>query len=184
VEVRPLLVTTLAGPEAPVHVAVSPVGVVRVQVGGDLDGFRASLPEHAPATAAAMQRWSAIRDHIAAAIAGDPVDLARIPLDLSGRSAWDAAVLRAGQGLGWGETASYGEIARRAGSPRAARAAGSAIRRCDLDVVVPCHRVIAADGTLGGYGGERDGPAEREGALERKRALLLREGRTVPRRRR
>jgi methylated-DNA-[protein]-cysteine S-methyltransferase len=49
--------------------------------------------------------------------------------------------------------------------------------RNPLTLIVPCHRVIAADGTLGGYGG--DGPFEREHSLERKRELLLREGVTV-----
>lgn len=181
---RPLLVTTLAGPAGPVHVAVSGDGVVALRVGGDMKPFRALLPQHGPPDRAATARWAAIRADVVAAIEGLAVDLAAIPLDLRHRSAWDAAVLRAVQGVGWGETASYGEIARRAGSPSAARAAGSAIRRCDLDVVVPCHRIIAADGTLGGYGGDRDGPGERDEAIERKQALLLREGRTVPRRRR
>ena len=181
---RPLVVTTVAGPDGPAHVAVSAVGVVALQVGGDLDGFRATLPVHGPPDRGARARWAAIRSDVLAAIEGVPLDLTAIPLDLAHRPAWDAAVLRAVQGLGWGETASYGEIARRAGSPRAARAAGSAIRRCELDAVVPCHRVIAADGTLGGYGGDGLDAAGQDDALERKRALLLREGRTVPRRHR
>ena len=63
------------------------------------------------------------------------------------------------------------------GAPRAARAVGGAVGRNPIALLVPCHRVIAADGTLGGYGG--DGPADRAEALERKRALLLREGVTV-----
>ncbi len=79
--------------------------------------------------------------------------------------------------VAWGQTASYGEIARRVGAPRAARAVGGAVRRNPVSMVVPCHRIIAADGTIGGYGG--DGPAERAEALERKRELLLREGITV-----
>ena len=62
----------------------------------------------------------------------------------------------------WGETASYGEIARRVGAPRAARAVGGAVGRNPVSLIVPCHRVIAADGTLGGYGG--DGPFERRRA--------------------
>jgi methylated-DNA-[protein]-cysteine S-methyltransferase len=53
----------------------------------------------------------------------------------------------------YGETISYGELARRVGNPNAARAVGLANGRNPVAVIVPCHRVIAADGSLGGYGG-------------------------------
>ena len=77
----------------------------------------------------------------------------------------------------WGATASYGEIARRIGAPRAARAVGGALGRNPIGLLIPCHRVIAADGTIGGYGG--DGWGSREERLAIKRDLLLREGVTV-----
>ena len=54
----------------------------------------------------------------------------------------------------YGDTISYAELAKRVGQPGAARAVGSANGRNHIGIVVPCHRVIAADGTLGGYGGE------------------------------
>ena len=53
----------------------------------------------------------------------------------------------------YGETISYGELARRVGNPRASRAVGSANGANPLPIVIPCHRVIAGDGTLGGFGG-------------------------------
>ncbi len=56
----------------------------------------------------------------------------------------------------YGSTISYGELAARAGSPRAARAAGSACARNPIAIVIPCHRVIAADGGIGGFGGRTD----------------------------
>ena len=62
----------------------------------------------------------------------------------------------------YGETISYGELARRIGNPRAVRAVGLANGRNPLSIIVPCHRVIGANGTLTGYGG----------GLERKRKLL------------
>lgn len=62
----------------------------------------------------------------------------------------------------YGATATYAEIARRIGNPRAVRAVGLANGRNPISIVVPCHRVIGADGTLTGYGG----------GLERKRFLL------------
>jgi len=66
------------------------------------------------------------------------------------------------RGVPYGETASYGDIARRVGSPRAVRAVGLANKCNPIAIVVPCHRVIGADGSLTGYGG----------GLERKRFLL------------
>lgn len=62
----------------------------------------------------------------------------------------------------YGRTASYGDIAQRIGCPRAVRAVGLANKRNPIAIVVPCHRVIGADGSLTGYGG----------GLERKRFLL------------
>lgn len=64
------------------------------------------------------------------------------------RSVW-----RQLQGIPYGETISYGELARRVGSPKASRAVGSANGKNPLPIVIPCHRVIAGDGTLGGFGG-------------------------------
>ena len=55
--------------------------------------------------------------------------------------------------ISYGETISYGELARRIGKPTASRAVGAANGRNPLAIVVPCHRVIGADGTLTGYGG-------------------------------
>jgi methylated-DNA-[protein]-cysteine S-methyltransferase len=75
-----------------------------------------------------------------------------------------------------GTTISYAELARRAGgSPSAARAAGQAMRRNPLAVIVPCHRVVASGGSLYGYSGSRD-PAGPELAI--KRTLLELEGAT------
>lgn len=68
-----------------------------------------------------------------------------------------------------GETITYGELARRIGC-RSAQAVGQALKRNPFAPEVPCHRVVAADGSLGGYNGERGGEM-----LERKRALLVAE---------
>lgn len=88
-----------------------------------------------------------------------------LPLALRGtpfqRRVWTAL-----QEIPWGETASYADIARGVGSPKGMRAVGGANGRNPIAIIVPCHRVIAADGTLGGYGG----------GLERKRFLLELEG--------
>jgi methylated-DNA-[protein]-cysteine S-methyltransferase len=70
----------------------------------------------------------------------------------------------------YGETASYGEVAKRIGNPTAARAVGLANGRNPIAVIVPCHRVIGSDGSLTGYGG----------GLERKRLLLDLEAGVLP----
>jgi methylated-DNA-[protein]-cysteine S-methyltransferase len=93
------------------------------------------------------------------------------------RTAFDLALVMAGTAferrvwsalteIPYGETLSYGALARRLGQPSAARAVGLANGRNPISVIVPCHRVIGANGTLTGYGG----------GLERKRILLELEG--------
>lgn len=100
-----------------------------------------------------------------------------VPVDLADRPLFDQRVLATVRDVGWGETASYGEIARRVGAPRAARAVGGALGRNPVALLIPCHRIIASDGTIGGYGG--DGWIDNASALEQKRALLAREGVTA-----
>ncbi len=78
-----------------------------------------------------------------------------------------------------GATASYGDVARMIGKPGAARAVGGAVGRNPIGLAIPCHRVIAGDGTLGGYGGGWWGG--RQAGLELKRELLAREGVSIDR---
>ena len=90
-----------------------------------------------------------------------------IPLDLRGtpfqRSVWDVLLE-----IPYGDSCSYAEVARAIGQPNAQRAVGSANNANPVAIVVPCHRVIAADGSLGGYGGGQDLKA-RLLAMERSR---------------
>jgi O-6-methylguanine DNA methyltransferase len=75
-----------------------------------------------------------------------------LPLDLRG-TPFQRAVWEALQEIPYGETRSYAEIARRVGQPNAVRAVGAANGANPVALIVPCHRVIASDGKLGGYGG-------------------------------
>lgn len=75
-----------------------------------------------------------------------------LPLAPQG-TAFQRSVWRQLQEIPYGETISYGELARRVGNPKASRAVGSANGANPLPIVIPCHRVIAGDGTLGGFGG-------------------------------
>ena len=91
-------------------------------------------------------------------------------IDLDGVEGFRRTVLETlAHGVSWGEIVTYGELAGMAGRPRAARAVGSAMRDNPLPFVIPCHRVVAAGGRIGGYGGGRN-------AVALKRKLLEREG--------
>lgn len=80
------------------------------------------------------------------------------------RRVWDAL-----RGIPYGETISYGELARRIGNPKACRAVGSANGQNPLPIVIPCHRVIGANGTLTGFGG---GLPIKEQLLDHERKFL------------
>jgi methylated-DNA-[protein]-cysteine S-methyltransferase len=93
-----------------------------------------------------------------------------LPLDWQLTHGFYRKVLRATARIPYGKTRSYSEMAKRAGSPRAVRATGSALGSNPLPIIVPCHRVLRSGGALGGYGGGvevKQALLELEGALER-----------------
>ncbi len=181
----PIAVLTLAGPEGPFLVAATERGVVAAEWRTSQDAFVTGLrkrlgPVVIEVDGPAADRLRASRPIIDALLAGEPVDAGGIEVDLRDRPSFDRRVLDAVRNVRWGQTASYGSIARQVGAPRASRAVGGALGRNPISVVIPCHRVIASDGTLGGYGG--GDWTDRDRHLARKQALLLREGVTVARR--
>lgn len=97
---------------------------------------------------------------------GEVVDFTDYPVDIAHQSPFSRRVLLAARRIPYGEVRSYAWLARMARSPRAFRAAGQAMSRNPLPLVIPCHRVVRADGSLGGFGGGQ----------RMKRALLLLEG--------
>jgi methylated-DNA-[protein]-cysteine S-methyltransferase len=94
-----------------------------------------------------------------------PMQPFSVPLDPQGTD-FQRAVWRALCGIAPGAVSSYGAIAQQVGRPRAARAVGAAIGRNPIGIIVPCHRVVGAQGSLTGYAG----------GLHRKEALLTLEG--------
>ena len=88
-----------------------------------------------------------------------------VPLDPQG-TAFQRKIWKAIAKVSFGRTLTYGELAKRAGRPGSARAAGAATGRNPIGIIVPCHRIMGSDGSLTGYAG----------GLPRKRALLALEG--------
>jgi methylated-DNA-[protein]-cysteine S-methyltransferase len=152
-------------PLGPLLVAATPKGLVRVSYGEQgqvLDDLAARL---SPRVLESPARLDAARRELDEYFDGkrQAFDL---PLDWSLTRGFSGRVLRATARIGFGEISTYAEVAGRAGSPRAVRAAGNALGANPLPVVVPCHRVLRTGGTLGGY----------TGGLERKQFLLGLEG--------
>ena len=83
--------------------------------------------------------------------AGETVDFADTPLSLEHLTTFGARVIAACRAIPWSETRSYGELATACGSPGAARAVGSVMAKNRYPLIVPCHRVLAAGGEIGGY---------------------------------
>jgi methylated-DNA-[protein]-cysteine S-methyltransferase len=90
-------------------------------------------------------------DGMVALLAGEPVDLADVRLDLSGVPAFHQQVYDVARAIPPGSTLTYGEVAARLGLPGAAQAVGQALGRNPVPIIVPCHRVTAAGGALGGF---------------------------------
>ena len=114
---------------------------------------------------AAMQR--AI-DDVRRYLDGEAVDFTAIALDLTGVGEFHRRIYAAARGIGWGATATYGELARRVGVPGATRAVGQAMGRDPVPLIVPCHRVLAAGGAIGGFSAH--------GGARTKQRLLALEG--------
>lgn len=167
-----LTLSRVETPFGPIALASDAQGRLR-GVAFDGDRFDAVIRtirrEYPGAEVVEAEAPAAVAAGLAAYFAGDPAALARIPWSLDGAAAADgfqARVWRALADIPSGQTISYGEMARRAGDPGAAQAAGVALNRNPLPLVLPCHRVIGADGSMTGFGG----------GLERKTWLLRHEG--------
>jgi methylated-DNA-[protein]-cysteine S-methyltransferase len=174
-----------AAPWGPIHVAATSRGVTAIELLTPTERFVASVAArlHRSVESARDVRGPTARlaertvDAIEAYLGGSAAAF-DLPIDLDGRANWDRQVFAGLRGVGWGSVTSYGRLARRIGRPGAARAVGGAVGRNPLALLVPCHRVIAGDGTLGGYGGAWWGT--RDEMLEIKRTLLALEGVTLP----
>jgi methylated-DNA-[protein]-cysteine S-methyltransferase len=147
----------------------SPVGRLRI-VAGDEAIVGLYLPDHAraPALEAGEGRGFPVLEEARTQLAQWFAGVRRefdLPLRPRG-TPFQLAVWEALRGIPHGETRTYAEIARLVGRPSAVRAVGAANARNPISIVVPCHRVVGADGSLTGYAG----------GVDRKRWLLAHEG--------
>jgi methylated-DNA-[protein]-cysteine S-methyltransferase len=146
----------------------SPIGPLTVIAeNGAICGLYMDAQRHAPAVSSLgkpadpeAEPFAAVAAQLAAYFAGQLTEF-DLPLATEG-TGFQQRVWAALRAIPYGQTVSYGELARRIGSPAAGRAVGLANGRNPIAVVVPCHRVIGADGSLTGYGG----------GIDRKRFLL------------
>jgi AraC family transcriptional regulator, regulatory protein of adaptative response / methylated-DNA-[protein]-cysteine methyltransferase len=166
VEIRWSMVDTALGKAL---VAATERGICAVELGEDADALEQRLRQEFPR--ARIDRVDAGSDEFLAprlqAVADRLAGLrAEVPLDLMGTSfqkrVWDALMK-----IPAGQTVSYSTLAEQLGAPRAARAVASACAHNRVAVVVPCHRIVRGDGSLGGY---RWGLPMKQNLLERERA--------------
>lgn len=147
-------------PVGPLLAAVSPLGLTwlsyvtpsRPEPLGELEHRLGQLPRRDPAALAA------VRAQLDEYFTGERTAF-DLPLDWSlAPGGFLAQALKVTATIPYGTTMSYGEVAMEAGSPGASRAVGNAMRSNAIAIVVPCHRVLAAGGRIGGYmGGETNG---------------------------
>lgn len=160
-------ITTVLGP---VRLAASPAGLSGVWFEGQRHEPVSWLNGSTP--------WADADDHpllqetarqLQQYLKGDRAGF-ELPLDLAGGTPFQQEVWRALLAIGRGATTSYGALSRQLGRPLAVRAVGAAVGRNPLSVVVPCHRVVGASGSLTGYAG----------GLDRKAVLLKLENALPP----
>lgn len=151
----------------PVALAATEAGVVRVSLPG-------SDPDELVEEVIARTKLDPVEggdladeaaDQVEDFLAGERKDF-DLPLDLRLVSGFHRQVLQAVSKIPFGETRSYGEVAEIAGSPGAARAVGTAMSVNPIALLVPCHRVIKSDGSIGGYGGGKSGSRLKQRLLD------------------
>ncbi len=155
-------------------VAWNVYGIVGVQLPeGDVVSASARMARRFPGASKgeAPPEISAAIDAIVALLEGDEADLSGLQLDLSQTPAFEARVYAGARAIPRGQTRTYGQVATSVGEPGAARAVGQAMGRNPFPIIVPCHRVVAADGRLGGFSAH-GGAATKIRLLEIERATV------------
>ncbi len=159
-----LISTTIDTPLCPMRAATTDRGICLLEMGSPERRSRETSELESAFNERMIEGTHPLLDQLAGElIAYFAGDLTRftLPLDTPGTE-WQQRVWNELIQIPFGQTVSYGELATRLGNPGGSRAVGLANGKNRVSIVIPCHRVIASDGTLHGYGG----------GLERKRWLL------------
>jgi methylated-DNA-[protein]-cysteine S-methyltransferase len=158
-------------PLGPLWIAVGPKGVLAIHYGAEPDTGELGriVRAYGPGVLPDARRADAVVRELDQYFAGKrrAFDVA---VDLSPLTAFQQRILRATARVGFGEVSTYAKVAAKAGNDKASRAAGQALGGNPIPIVVPCHRILASDGTLGGYAG----------GLDAKRRLLQLERGVIP----
>lgn len=144
--------------------ASDPVGITGITLGGETGAFLSGVRKTRGEPVERAAPFTGLFRMFDEYFRGRPV-LFKVPLSLSG-TGFDLAIWDILKRIPWGSARTYGEVARHAGRPGAARAVGGACGRNPAPIVIPCHRVLASGARLGGF----------SGGLEVKKALLKIEG--------
>ncbi|HEX5238839.1 MAG TPA: methylated-DNA--[protein]-cysteine S-methyltransferase [Sphingomicrobium sp.] len=157
--------TTFDSPLGELFIAATSKGICRLTFDDSEDSLRRLFPH-----ATIIKDDGALREFVEGTLKAieQPLAAPDLPIDVAG-TAFQEAVWRELRKIPPGETRSYAEIAAAIGAPKAVRAVGTANGDNHVSVLIPCHRVIRSDGSLGGYGG----------GIERKKKLLAAEGNAV-----
>lgn len=156
-----VVTTTFSSPLGPIRLAASPQGLCGIWFEGQRHQPDASGWPDAARHRLLQQAITQLTQYFAGQ--RRQFDL---PLDLSAGTPFQQTVWRALQSLTFGQTCSYGALSAQIGRPTAVRALSGAVARNPVSIIVPCHRVLGANGALTGYAG----------GLDRKAALLKLEG--------
>ncbi|HGG59540.1 MAG TPA: methylated-DNA--[protein]-cysteine S-methyltransferase [Gammaproteobacteria bacterium] len=138
----------IASPVGDLYIAANREAIIALGYARNWPAFRPTLGDAAEASSPLLRECEKqLREYFD----GDR-KVFELPLSFTGtpfqRKVWNALLT-----LPWGSTCSYAELAKKVGSPRAWRAVGSANGANPISIIAPCHRVIASDGSLAGYGG-------------------------------
>lgn len=160
----------------------TPIGTCAIAWSGrGIAGLQLPEPTAAATRARGKRRWPGVveaeavpagvqraLDRVQALLAGGTVDLADIPLDLEAAPEFHRKVYEVARTIPPGRTMTYGEIAKRLGVPHESREVGQALGKNPIAIIVPCHRVLGADGKMGGFSAN--------GGVSTKRRMLEIEG--------
>ena len=158
--------TEVPGPIGPLYVAWSARGVTAAERAGDPDGFELEYAARLGRPVRRVPQMPAgLRTQMERRMAGERTT--GPPVDIADLTEFEQAVLRKTLEIPYGEIRPYAWVAREIGRPKAVRAVGTALAHNPITFVIPCHRVVRADGHIGNYGA---------GGPEAKREVLGREG--------